>query len=612
MMSKKILNSFLLFSLCGAQATSHPPLFVSNFVTNFFWGQNVDIFNSPFDPYSQFQYIYDFGFQIEDEPINNTNQFFSITALARFKGIFGDLGSGLVPLQETEKFEVWIRNFNLKLMPGRNKNCYFQIGYFPFKIANGFTIGTAYNINIPNVWEYTHEQLNQYRPGFVLHLSDHKRSCEVDGYVGFILPVSQNAPTGQPQGTLEAFVDDIVRELSSAHIDWENGTCGAVQLQIRPFERHPIKFQPYIFFLKATQVVQAYDDAVSNLQTGGLMFEYNSDRYTLNFEYSQNFGEQQLSAIDENYIFRLSPTYIYNTDLFYAPTVNPNVPSNLVPYSAFRNSPYVISPAVAEEYGNGGSFVYPVAPGTSYIFKNSNDRYRNAYTNAYTGRLFYLQFDIKRDPIDIRLGGVYLSGGQAPNDSLATIFFTKFAPNVRYKDYNKNYKSFVGISQFTEAGNLGGIYFGPGIYRLTNLAALSASVYYTPEEPKLVPYGSFAWVTYFKPFAPILDVVDETGTTNMGALPHYLGTELNGKFSMNLAPHFKFLLASGFFFPGSIYQQMKDQLTVYENTISAIIDGAQTPIQETPTQKVAFFVKLSVEWRFDSADIERALKKWLS
>lgn len=611
-MGKNSFYTFFLLSLSSLHASPPTPLFSSDFVTNFYWGRNIDVLNTtPFESYSVFQYIYDFGIQLENQAIHNTDQTFSLTALARMKGVFGNRGSGLVPLLETEKFEIWMRELTLKYMPFANKNNFLQAGFLPFQLGNGFTLGNAYSVNIPVQWQYVYKQINQFRPGIQLQIANNSNSFSATGYVGFFSPQNDLSPLSNPSGiSLETYINDVARELSAPLIDWGKGQVGAIQLNICPSRKYAIHIKPYACFLHITQFIEVPDDATADLQTGGIALEYKSDSFEWDFEFAQNFGDQYVHALDRNLVFNVQPDLLYNAALFYAPTVNPTVPVSSVPLANFNSSNYRIDPSYAAQYGNGGSFVFPVNSSTSYIFKNAYDRYRTAYVNRYAGNMLYFQFLLKRSPLFWGMGTVYISGDNPPNDSLATLVLTRLTPNVKYKDYDKTYKGFLGINQFAQASGFGGLYFGPGIYRLTNIAAIGTSLAYINSTAHH-PTSALAIVSYFKPFAALINVTDQNGIVFSTPLSHYVGTELNTRFLYDLTNHFKLSFITGFFFPGKIYQAMKDQFTAVEDDILTMLTGTTVTVQETRTQKVAYFVNFSVEWLFDSTDIERKIKKWL-
>ncbi len=145
-MRKKLLSCFLVFLQCTDLLSSYtkpsstpPPFFSSQLTTHTYFGQDLDILNiKPFTPYSLFQYIFDFGIQSLNTNLGKeAKQSFSFVANARIKGIMGQLGSGLVPLQQTKKFEIWMKELSLQYMPTENKNSYLKGGFFPFKIGNG-------------------------------------------------------------------------------------------------------------------------------------------------------------------------------------------------------------------------------------------------------------------------------------------------------------------------------------------------------------------------------------------------------------------------------------------------------------------------------------------
>jgi hypothetical protein len=585
-----------------------PPLpFSSTLVTQTFFGHDLDILNNkPHTPYSLFQYIYDFGIQsLNIKPNNTTQQSLSIVANARMKGIFGQRGSGLVPLQETRKFEGWMKELFVQYMPLKNKNNYLKGGFFPFKVGNGFVLGNAYDINIPISWQYIYEQINQFRPGILLQLGNQNNSISASTYVGFI--VTQNAistPTTSP--TVDLLSSTALFTVNSPSLlGGSHNIVTAFQMNFGPFEPHHLQLSPYVCLHSTNQYVEFPDDATSKLYTPGIALLYENNGLRLNFEVAKNFGHQHVKTLDRNRLIQFNGQK--NTQLFYAPqSGNPFAPLTTASYTS---SPFVVSDALAASYGNGGTFRYAVDADSTYTFKNSYDRYRKSYTNRYAGFLIYFNAVLTKNRWRWAMAAAYASGANSPNDSIVTLFLTRLTPGVTYKDYNKTYKGFLGTNQFSEASSINALYFGPGNFRYTNFAVLGTTGAYTipKEHDKLITHAT--WVSYFKPTAQRLDITNQTGTTLNTPLPHYLGTEFNGALSYRRGEDLKFSLLGGIFFPGKNYHDLKEQISLTELQIAKVFDPTITSLPTVKPTKVAFFTSFNFVWTFDACDIRYFLSK---
>ena len=612
-MRKKFLSCFLVLLPCAhllssrAEPSPTLPFFSSKLTTNTYFGQDLDILNiKPFTPYSLFQYIFDFGVQSLNTNLSKeAKQSFSFVANARMKGILGKRGSGLVPLQQTKKFEIWMKELSLQYMPTENKNSYIKGGFFPFKVGNGFVLGNAYDINIPISWQYLYEQINQFRPGLQLQLGNQKNSISASAYVGFILVQNSIAtPTASP--TAELLSATALFGVNSPFlIGGSNNVVTSFQMNFGPFEPHHVQISPYICLHATDQYVEVPDDATSKLYTPGVAFLYENNELRINLEVAKNFGHQHVKTLDRNMIFTFNGI-TRNTQLFYASqSANPFAPLTT---TDFTSSPFDVPDAAAAYYGNGASFRYPV-DATTYTFQNSYNRFRNSYTNTYAGFLVYFNAVWTKKQWRLAFVAAYASGANSPNESPITLFLTRLTPGVRYKDYNKTYKGFLGTNQFSEARSINGLYFGPGSYRYTNFAVLGSTIGYTiPKEHDML-ISQVTWVSYFKPTAQILDITDQTGATLNTPLPHYLGTEFNGSASYSLGNNFKFSLLGGIFFPGKNYKELKEQVTFAELQTAKAINPAITSIPTVSAKKAAFFTSFSVVWMFDSSDIGKVVDR---
>jgi hypothetical protein len=614
-MRKKFLSCLIALLPCihlsfpSAQPVGAPPFFSSTLTTHTYFGQDLDILNiKPFTPYSLFQYIFDFGIQSLNTKLGKeAQQSFSFVANARIKGIMGQLGSGLVPLQQTKKFEIWMKELSLQYMPTENKNSYLQGGFFPFRVGNGFVLGNAYDINIPISWQYLYEQINQFRPGILLQLGNQKNSVSASAYVGFILVQNiLSTPTASPTAELLA-ATALFNVNSPFLIGGSNNVVTSFQMNFGPFAPHHVQISPYICLHATDQYVEIPDDATSKLCTPGIALLYENNGWRINAEVAKNFGHQHVKALDRNRVITFNGI-TRNTQLFYASqSANPVAPLTT---ADFTSSPFDVPDAVAAYYGNGNNFRFPVDT-TTYTFKNSYDRFRNSYTNKYAGFLVYFNAVWTKNHWRWAVAAAYASGANSPNESPLTLFLTRLTPGVRYKDYNKTYKGFMGTNQFSEAGSINGLYFGPGNYRYTNFAVLGSTLaFLAPKEHDLF-VSQVTWVSYFKPVAQILDLTDQTGATLNTPLPHYLGTEFNGSASYSLGSSFKFSLLGGIFLPGKNYKELKEQITFAELKTVQAINPAVTSIPEVRPKKAAFFASFSVLWMFDSDDVGKVVDRLL-
>jgi hypothetical protein len=551
-MRKKNISCFIVLLHCtsllpSAEAATIPPFFSNTLTTHLYFGEDLNNLSTPaFQGYSLFQYIDDFGIQISKESSQRKHTA-CVTAKARIKGIFGNNGSGLVPWQEEKKFQIWMREASLLYASTENKTSFFQLGIFPFKVGNGFVLGNAYNINIPISWQYLYEQIDQFRPGVLIHLSNHKKSISGDAYVA--MTNSQNNLTAAASSTFTKHLIDLTDGQTNG-----KSVLAVFQINFDPLENHSLQITPSLFFQKDTQFVEFPNDATSILCTPSLYGVYQRGDLKISFEYAKNLGQQKVTALDRTVI---------------------------------------ITPSLADEL---------------FIFDNAYNRYRKGYAASYQGFLAYLDFILTKETITWGVAATYASGANDPNDTHETVLLTRFTPGVQYKDHNKKYKGFIGTDQLYETPALNNLYFGAGDFSYSNLAFFGSTLQYTKARDQNTLNAQATVVSYFKPFAPILDITNQEGVKTTTLMSHYLGTEINWSGSYSLAHDVTFSLMGGVFFAGKFYKELKQEFITLQNDISRFLELSTVRSQTTPSPlKVnhCYFVSAAVMWQFDSSDIKK-------
>jgi len=547
-MRKKIISCFMLLlqcaHLCSSEPSTPPPFFSNTLTTHLYFGEDLNNLNTPFfQGYSLFQYIDDFGIQFDKE--STTKKIASFVAKARVKGIFGNTGSGLLPYQETKKFQIWMREISLLYAPTENKMSFLQLGIFPFKVGNGFVLGDAYDINIPISWQYLSEQIDQFRPGFLVHLGNQKKSISGDAYIA--MTTSQNNLTAATSSTFTKHLIHLADGQSNG-----KSVVAVFRINFDPLENHNFQISPSLFFQKDKQFLEFHEDATSTLCTPNLYGFYKKGDIKISFECAKNLGQQNVKAIDRNLI---------------------------------------ATPSMGEKILG---------------FENAYNRYRKSYINTYGGFLAYLDLVFTKKNITWGVAGTYASGDNEPHDTYETILMNRFTPGVDYKDYTKKYNGFIGTDQLYETPALNNLYFGAGDFSYSNLAFFGSTLQYNVEKDHNTLNAQATFVTYFKPSAPLLDITNKNGIKKNTALPHYLGTEINWSGSYSLNDDFTFSLMSGIFFPGTFYKELKQDFIILKQDILHILKPDTGPTSKIPQAHLnhCYFVSAKVTWTFDSIDIK--------
>ena len=636
--------SLLCFSIIffPSQCTpQYPPVFFTDIITHYYFGHNLDLLNNaqPFDSYSLFQYIFDAGIYLDKELVPEKNHSVSLKAQVRMKGLFGNAGPCLsttgIPIkigwaqtetaheQELDKFLIWMREIYCSYCPNDNKNNFLKLGLFPLKIGNGLVLGNAYKIKIPIPGQYVYEQIDQFRPGIQLQLTNLKNTITGIGYLGIIQTISSSF--------IKNAESTNVQNLETPYTETGAGKGNLLsifQINITPqSSTQTLEISPYFLFQHTAQTVEFFDDATSTLYTPGIYGTYERNGIRISFEYAKNFGHQHVKKWDRNQLIQTSQ--LLNTQLFYIQDTT--IPLNAVTNNDFTLSNIPLIPAsIARNYGNGTTFPYTPYDNTVFIFKNSYDRLRNGYNNTYTGFLTYVDFMVTAKNLTWGFATAYASGGDNPNDTYDTIMATRLTPGITYKDYNKKYHGFIGIEQLFEGKSINPLYFAQAqkmneslalsseltIPKFTNQCFIGSTIQYTMPEKSNTFTAQATAITYFQSTAikkeisitlwqaQSLEFTDQMLIDMNTFLPRHLGTELNFSGSYTIGTDLTFSLLGALFFPGKFYKKLAGK------NLSL---GLQTQLDApnfSPEQKnhisigsdACFFISLALTCFFDSED----------
>jgi hypothetical protein len=648
-MRRQLFRFFALLLPCtNFLSACTPPLFFADIITHYYYGQNLDLLNSaqPFDAYSLFQYIFDAGIYLDKELSSEKKQSATLKAQVRMKGIFGNAGSCLSttssPIkigwartetsqgQQLDTFLIWMRELALSFSPTENKNNFFKIGLFPFKIGNGLVLGNAYKIKIPIPGQYVYEQIDQFRPGLQIHVANARNTVAGIIYVGIIKALAT-------QFSHNAAITNI-QNLETPFAETGSGKGNFLtlfQMNLTPdLTTSTVKISPYVLFQHSNQTVEFFNDATSTACTPGIYGTYEQKGLRISFEYAKNFGHQQVKKWDRNQLIQTNG--LLNTQLFYVPDTT--IPLTAVDNDDFTFSSIVIRPAsLAESYGNGNNFLYSPSPGTTFIFKNSYDRLRNSYKNTYTGFLTYLDFMITEKNMTWGIAGAYASGADNPNATYDTLMMTRLTPGIRYKDHNKKYKGFVGIEQLFEGKSINPLYFAQAQKMNTTLTAsgelttpvftnqcfIGSTLQYALPDASNTFTAQATVVTYFQPSSvkkglsatlwqeQSLDFTSHMLKDMNTPLPHYLGTELNISGSYTIGTDLTFSLFGALFFPGNFYKKSAGKIIplLLQTELDSLNFSSDETVPITLGDNTCFFISAALTCYFDSQDFKHFFKK---
>jgi hypothetical protein len=439
----------------------------TNLQVDYFTGHALELFNrNSYDDYMFTQGALDFGIDIAKIAGPSHHElFFDIRA----KGLFGNSGifNGTVPrpikigLGRTENSysfqpalqNLWLRELWFKYNINPQYHTDLQIGFFPYAIGSGLTLGNGYKVGklIPGYYE--ERFVDQFRPGIMLTGDIWPEKLKYKIYAGLRANCSSNFyDTAQ-----FTYSQDPNWRSKPERGSFFNNTVGAFEIEYHS-ERKNIQtdVRPFIIINQEDfQQVEFPGDASSTLGILGINLAAKKDRWSFFFESALNFGSQNVKAWDRDFVeFISNPTHMYlfqdfNTSTAYNPcwkqAIRTPCPEG-IGYNKYNGQQFIDSNGIR--------------------FKNAFDRYRQAYQNSYHGLMFYTETAYhKLHPTKpgvqttFAMSAGYASGDENPNDS-----FEKLMANRLYgecgdedlftctgftgmKDYNKPYQGFVGVDQ---------------------------------------------------------------------------------------------------------------------------------------------------------------------
>ena len=169
------------------------PFFFVYPALHYFGGNNLELLNErqPYDQYSFVQYIIDFGNNIHSKVTKDTNDRLDLNFTFRLKGNLGDISryeflftppikigyaEGGAQRTSGDHFSFWLREFLVSYQPEGCSQPFFSFGFFPYKLGNGLLLGNAYRLNQPIQGQYLYEQIDQFRPAFLVHLANNSET----------------------------------------------------------------------------------------------------------------------------------------------------------------------------------------------------------------------------------------------------------------------------------------------------------------------------------------------------------------------------------------------------------------------------------------------------
>lgn len=310
----------------------------------------------------------------------------------------------------------WIRfSLNALINSHDTKRHYLKLGWFPFELGRGVTLGAAYGVSRELLGTYSYPE-DKSAPGANLHGELVKDTLSYDLYYSRIeergksFRYTANQVKQQLLGVNTPFRGVAKNdELVAARLQWkacDNDTCGT------------LKLEPYVMYNEASdQKIEFLADTKTQLGTSGLALSHKYRGFTIDVESAFNFGNEFIRAWDRNIVQikrdangNLIEQYSHIED-----AAGKNVPVTTASIAAASKRDTTIT-----NLGNG--------------FFNKAKRFRPAYKNKLCGWMAVADLAYTFDPYDLTCAAAYA--------------YSSGDNNPHQQEVNKNLKEFVGLHEF--------------------------------------------------------------------------------------------------------------------------------------------------------------------
>lgn len=436
-------------------------------------------------------------------------------------------------------------------LPFKNKHT-FTIGSFPFQLGRGISLGDAFAVGPEVLGFYTDTIIDQYAFGAKFNgilLADY---LTYDLYAAILQNKSSSlSETGKK--ILGQEYDHLKRpERGSGKINFL--IAGRLNWEVFNNKLGTLNLEPYTLFNSAPeQQVEFLGDASSKLGTIGFAGEFYGDKFEAGFDYALNLGQQRVKGWDRNQVEE------ENRDGFVA-LANSNVrvdnPDNgpkalyMPKTKAGKQVQKIIDETFRNESQNGKEIGF--VEGVGNLF-NTNNRFRNPFTNRYEGWMFVFDASYWVYKQDLKLAATagVASGDDNPNFETKDGEFSGFIPLQEIYSGKRVKSAFV----LGGAGKLRRPLSSPNTVQAPSRFAQNVSGF-----TNLIFLGSGAtwqptnWPKGLKVRPNILAYWEERSTGNART---YLGAETNIFLNYYLFEQLEFFFVGSIFFPGTFYADRK-------------------------------------------------------
>lgn len=505
----------------------------------------------------------------------------------------------------------------------------FTAGLFAHDIGCGITLGDAHRLLYVTPMTWQRFYVDQFRPGIRATLIA-PEFMKSQLYLGLLASYSDKFSNNY------SYVR--AQELLSTNPQLGAGCRNAIitiSTTIKPYKNNSVQ----LYFLARSDhaaLVEVPHDSTLSLGTAGLIFKGEHRNAGLYVEGAFQRGVQRLCALDRNRFQSIG--FIQQNHLF--------MMDRPETYYSWQSAPYQTFPEDLGRKKAAGEIFRCKKYKRGLLFKNSYNRFRNAYDNYLRGRFVYAEafvhdsyFDSCR--IAIAAGGGYISGDAPANDSNESILINRMNPKAPRCDFSKKFHGFVGTEQLFHSENLTAYFLNSSqalqrdpivFYPLHASPAVTNKMFAgiglrgtRLYQSDFLEFGVCAWCYalahkiscgYSYPISILYEMnsnAQRTSDDYLNAIiacakrcPHrFLGSEVNGKVKWIHRDELDVFANVAFFFPGTWYNNavgtfvplhVQNQLAARDFSGIELAKNKYTPHLHKPNVALVFQVGLTFKF----------------
>lgn len=437
----------------------------------------------------------------------------------------------------------------------------FKLGFFPFQLGRGISLGAAYAVGPELLGFYNDSAVDQFAPGGLLHGDILENKLSYDLYAATLLNRSTSisetgaAILGQQYGRRETPQrgSGKINFLIASRLNWD---------VFKSDMYGKLHVEPYVLYNKdPEQKVQFRGDSSSQLGTIGMAVEYTQDVFEFGFDYAFNLGQQRVKGWDRNTVTkenRDGRAIFINTHVL-------DQNGDKLPFVRGNEAQQLIDCSPQDESENG-KVIDTVDENVGFVtgpvtLINSETRFRNPYTNKYEGWMFVTDAGVWAYKKDLFLSASawIASGDSNPNEETKDQQYSGFLPLQEIYSGTKVLSAFFGrITRPLSAPttNQAPSRFAQVTDGFTNLVSCGFSAKYEPQDVK-TPYRIFPNALAYWQEKPTNKFDAKSGKELDALASTFLGVELNIFSHWMLVKDLKLFFVGAVFFPGAHFRQIK-------------------------------------------------------